>query len=237
MVIGASPESDWQILKLSDQLYQKMEMQRVFFSAYIPVSSDPLLAGIREAPLLREHRLYQADWLMRFYHFSVDEIIDEAHPMLDVLLDPKANWALNHMEHFPVEVNKASYELLLRVPGIGVRGAKRIRAARHERRLDFDDLRRLNITLKSARYFITCNGLMAEGVLFDPLHIQQRLTASARARQLPRGVLEGQLPLFSFGEDQNNSTAIAVKRSTSAKIEPQPSAPLYGEDQNALVCL
>ena len=196
MIIGASPESDLQILRLSSQLYQKLEMRRVFFSAYIPVNDDPQLADVREAPLLREHRLYQADWLMRFYEFGVDEIVDDEHPFLDVLLDPKANWALHNMDNFPLEVNRASYEMLLRVPGVGVRGAKRIMAARRERRLSFDDLKRLNITLKRARYFLMCQGRMDEGVLFDPLAIHEALTGSARARQLGRRCLPGQLSLW-----------------------------------------
>ncbi|MDR0308902.1 MAG: putative DNA modification/repair radical SAM protein [Coriobacteriales bacterium] len=206
MIIGASPESDYQILTLSDHLYRKMDLRRVFFSAYIPVSDDPLLAGVHKAPLLREHRLYQADWLMRFYEFGVDEIINEQHPFLDVLLDPKANWALNNMEHFPMEVNKASYEMLLRIPGVGVKGAKRIISARRERRLDFDDLKRLHITMKRARYFLTCKGRMEEGVLFDPLSIHQELTRSAARRQSGR-VLEGQL---SFLTEQSAGSELVM---------------------------
>ncbi|MCL2151193.1 MAG: putative DNA modification/repair radical SAM protein [Coriobacteriia bacterium] len=199
MVIGASPESDFHILNLSASLYQKLEMRRVFFSAYIPVSDNPLLSSVREAPLLREHRLYQADWLLRLYNFELGEIIDAEHPWLDPLLDPKAMWAVNNIEQFPVEVNKAPYDMLLRIPGVGLTGAKRIAAARRTHSLDFDDLRRLNITMKRARYFITCQGHMDKGVLFDPIAIQEALTAAAKGRRLGK-LAEGQLSLFDSSE-------------------------------------
>jgi putative DNA modification/repair radical SAM protein len=139
MIVGASPESDYHILKLSASLYKQLELRRVFFSAYIPVNANPLLPIGSEVPLLREHRLYQADWLMRFYKFDVNEIIDEEHPFLDPYIDPKCNWALNHIEHFPAEINKVSYDMLLRIPGVGVRGAGRIVKARRERSLRFED--------------------------------------------------------------------------------------------------
>ncbi|MCL1891443.1 MAG: putative DNA modification/repair radical SAM protein [Coriobacteriia bacterium] len=200
MIIGASPESDYHILNLSASLYKSLELKRVFFSAYIPVNDNPLLPALTAAPLLREHRLYQADWLMRFYEFDVSEIIDEEHPFLDPYLDPKCNWALNHIEEFPVEINKAPYEMLLRIPGVGVTGARRIRAARRERRLTFDDLKKLNITLKRAQYFITCNGVFSEGILFDPVNIYDKLTVQAMTnarKRLGKGVLDGQLSLFA----------------------------------------
>jgi len=202
IIVGASPESDYHILNLSANLYSSMELRRVFYSAYIPINESPLLPSMSAAPLLREHRLYQADWLMRFYQFDVSEIIDEKNPFLDPLIDPKCNWALNHIDEFPVEVNKASYEMLLRIPGVGVKGAKRIRAARRERRLGFDDLKRLNITMKRAQYFITCNGIMAEGVLFDPISIYKEITDTARDRKRRKGVLDGQLSLFEEAGDK-----------------------------------
>ena len=195
MIIGASPESDYHILKLSANLYRQLELRRVFFSAYIPINRNPLLPALDKAPLLREHRLYQADWLMRFYQFSVDEIIDEQHPFLDPLIDPKCNWAINHIDQFPAEINRVPYEMLLRIPGVGVRGARRILVARRERNLRFDDLKRLNITLKRAKYFITCNGVYADGVLFDPISIYRELSGQARKRQF-KGVQDGQLSLF-----------------------------------------
>lgn len=126
MIIGATPESDYQILNLSSALYQKFSLKRVFFSAYLPVNNDKRLPAGDGVALNREHRLYQADWLMRFYRFDVNEIINEEAPFLDLEVDPKANWALNHLDFFPVEVNKAPYASLLRIPGIGVRGAKLI---------------------------------------------------------------------------------------------------------------
>ncbi|NLG10314.1 MAG: putative DNA modification/repair radical SAM protein [Coriobacteriaceae bacterium] len=195
MIVGASPESDYQILNLSASLYSTLELKRVFFSAYLPVNSDPLLPQVTKAPLLREHRLYQADWLMRFYHFDVNEIIDEQNPSLDPLIDPKCNWALNHIDLFPAEINKVPYEMLLRIPGIGVKGASRIAKARRERTLAFEDLSRLNVSIRRARHFITCNGRFADGLLFDPASIYDSLTCEVRNRHY-KGVLDGQLSLF-----------------------------------------
>lgn len=237
MIVGASPETDYHILNLSASLYKSLELKRVFFSAYIPVNKNPLLPEVSAAPLLREHRLYQADWLMRFYEFDVSEIIDEQNPFLDPLLDPKANWALNHIDEFPVEINKTPYEMLLRIPGVGVTGARRIRAARRERRLTFDDLKRLNITMKRAKFFITCNGSFAEGVLFDPVNIYKELTGAARARQRRRGVLDGQL---SFIEEESPYVAglPALTAGTLPSIEKKPPLnlkmpPLLSENSHA----
>ncbi len=159
MIVGASPESDYHILHLTEGLYKKYGLKRVYYSAYIPLQEDSLLPSLDTAPpLLREHRLYQADWLLRFYGFSAGEIIDEKKPMLHPEVDPKCSWAVSHLDEFPVEVNTADYEMLLRVPGIGVTGAKRIVTARRAHSLDFDGLKRLGIVLKRAKYFITCNG-------------------------------------------------------------------------------
>lgn len=155
MIIGATPDSDFQILKLTEGLYRRYELKRVFFSAYIPVSNDPLLPALTvRPPLLREHRLYQADWLLRFYGFSADELLDEAHQSFHPMLDPKCNWALNHLEQFPVDVNRAPYETVLRVPGIGVKSAGRITSARRSGTLRTDDLKKLGVVMKRARYFI-----------------------------------------------------------------------------------
>jgi predicted DNA-binding helix-hairpin-helix protein len=205
----------------------------VFFSAYIPVNKSPLLPATSEAPLLREHRLYQADWLMRFYGFDVNEIIDEEHPFLDPLIDPKCNWALNHIDQFPVEINRAPYEMLLRIPGVGVRGAKRIQCARRERSLRFEDLKKLNITLKRAKYFITCNGKYAEGVLFDPLSIHREITNQAHKRRF-KGVLEGQLSLFDAAE---SSAAVPVIASvgSSPTVPVRLPSPRAGDEPLALM--
>ncbi len=158
MIIGATPDSDFQIIRLSEALYKKYGLKRVFYSAYVPVGNHPILPKDIKPPLLREHRLYQADWLMRFYGFTSDEILSEKNNHLDPLLDPKAFWAINHLEQFPVEINSAPYEMLLRVPGIGVQSAKRIVNARRMSKLNFEDLKKLRVQLKSSVYFITCQG-------------------------------------------------------------------------------
>lgn len=169
MIIGASPETDLQILNLAAGLYHKYQLKRVFYSAYIPVSTNPLLPSLHtKPPLLREHRLYQADWLLRFYKFSANEILDDKNPNFNPYIDPKCNWALNHMDLFPMEVNKVSYEELLRIPGIGVTSAQRIRLARRTATLDFADLKKLGVVLKRARYFITCRGKADVGIQFTP---------------------------------------------------------------------
>ena len=166
MIVGATPESDRQILSLTQGLYRKYRLKRVFYSAYMPVSSSPLLPAPQgfQPPLGREHRLYQADWLLRFYHFRAEEILDEDSPNLDPRLDPKCAWALRHLEFFPVEVNRADYEALLRVPGVGVRSARRILTARRVGPLTFEGLKRLGVVLKRAQYFLTCSGRPLAGL-------------------------------------------------------------------------
>jgi putative DNA modification/repair radical SAM protein len=160
LIVGATPESDRDILKLSSTLYDKALLKRVYYSAYIPVNEDKNLPAIGNSkpPLLREHRLYQADWLLRFYDFKADEILNEQNPNLDEELDPKMVWALNNMQYFPMEINKASLEELIRIPGIGIRGAYKIINARRFKKLSFDDLQKLKISTKKARYFIVCSG-------------------------------------------------------------------------------
>ena len=166
MIIGASPETDKHILKLTESLYKKYKLKRVFFSAYTPVSDDSALPSLdTKPPLLREHRLYQADWLMRFYNFKADEILDEKSPNFNPFIDPKCNWAVKHPEFFPVEVNKASYEELWRVPGIGVKSAQNIVSARRYSALDFAALKKLGVVLKRAQYFLTCSGKKNQGLI------------------------------------------------------------------------
>lgn len=165
MIIGATPESDFQILTLAEAMYKKYQLKRVFFSAYMPVMEHALLpAKSVKPPLLREHRLYQADWLLRFYGFEAKELLDEQHPDFNPLVDPKCSWALAHMEYFPVEVNRAPYETLLRVPGIGVKSAKRIVVARKSGSLDYAGLKKLGVVLKRAQYFILCSGKVIDGL-------------------------------------------------------------------------
>ncbi len=157
MIIGASPETDYQILRLTQGLYNKYSLKRVFFSAYIPVVSNPALPSIdTKPPLLREHRLYQADWLLRFYNFKAEEILDEENQNFNPYLDPKCNWAIHNMHLFPVDINKCSYDMLLRVPGIGPKSAMRIRIARKNSNLDMQDLKRIGVVIKRAQFFIVC---------------------------------------------------------------------------------
>ena len=196
MIIGATPESDRQILTLTQALYDKYGLKRVFYSAYVPVSDSKLLPAPAEfkPPLLREHRLYQADWLLRYYHFRAEELLDEAHPDFKPLVDPKCSWALGHMEWFPVEVNRADYETLLRVPGIGVTSARRILTARRCRALTFEGLKKLGVVLKRAQYFITCSGKMLEGLRVAPDGVLRHLVAQERPRLLQQA--PEQLSLF-----------------------------------------
>ena len=158
LIIGATPESDLKILKLSESLYKKLSLKRVYYSAYISVNNDKNLPTLESPPLLRENRLYQADWLLRFYGFKAEELLSETHPNFNNVLDPKCEWALRNLDKFPVEINKANYFTLIRVPGIGVISAKKIIKARRNFELNFDSLKKLGIVLKRAKYFITCKG-------------------------------------------------------------------------------
>ena len=178
MIVGASDETDYHILKLSEGMYRKYGLKRVFFSAYVPVTHSPLLPfplSFRP-PLLREHRLYQSDWLLRFYHFQADELLSPDHPTLNPQLDPKCSWAMSHLEYFPVEVNTADYHTLLRVPGIGVVSARRILSARRWRSLDHTALGKLGVVLKRAQYFITCSGKMTPALRVTPAGVLRALT-------------------------------------------------------------
>ena len=176
MIIGATKENDYQLLSTSQLLYQQYDLKRVFYSAYIPVNEDSALPS-RETkpPLLREHRLYQADWLLRFYGFQADELLDEAHPNFHAQLDPKCDWALRHLQHFQVEVEKGSYATLLRVPGIGPKSASRITYARRYGRLYFDNLKRMGVVLKRAHYFITCGGRQMYRTPIEEAYITRQL--------------------------------------------------------------
>ena len=200
MIIGATPETDFQILNLSSSLYKTMHMKRVFFSAYVSVNEDGRLPQGNAVQLDREHRLYQADWLMRFYKFDAAELIDEGQPFLATDIDPKANWAINHLDRFPVEVNTAPYEELLRVPGIGVRGAKAIVGARRATALGEAELRKLGVAYKRARFFITCQGrYQGHGTRFDKESLHAQLAAPIQAGSHGRRsgkMLAGQMSLF-----------------------------------------
>jgi len=183
LIIGATPDHDLKILRLSEGLYKSYGLKRVYYSAYVPVSANPNLPAISKPPLLREHRLYQADWLLRYYGFKSSELLDEEHPNFDTLLDPKCCWALRNMHLFPVEINKADYEMLLRIPGVGVRSVKKIIAARKVKQLDFDDLKKLGIVLKRARFFITCKGKYFSNIGLNETHIRQALIDKSHTSQ------------------------------------------------------
>ena len=159
MIIGASGESDYAILSRSENLYKNFDLKRVYYSGYVPVNKSEILVSTQQAvPMIREHRLYQADWLLRFYDFRANEILDEKDPFVDPLLDPKTNWAIKNSHFFPIEINKASYKDLLRVPGIGVTSAKRIVMTRKYSTIRYEHLKKLGIVIKRAKYFITVNG-------------------------------------------------------------------------------
>ena len=158
VIIGATKETDLDIMAKSEALYKSYALKRVFYSAYIPVNKDKVLPMLKTPPLVRENRLYQADWLLRFYGFRVKDLLDEDNPNFNILMDPKANWALRHLNEFPKEINTVSYYDLLKVPGIGIKSAKRIIACRKNFKITFNDLKKMGVVIKRAKYFITCNG-------------------------------------------------------------------------------
>jgi putative DNA modification/repair radical SAM protein len=196
IIIGATPETDYQILNLAAALYKKYELKRVFYSAYMPVVEGKNLPSLTtKPPLLREHRLYQADWLLRFYKFDASELLDEKNPNFNPFVDPKCSWALAHLDSFPVDVNTAPYETLLRVPGIGVKSAQRIIKARRAGPLNFDGLKKLGVVMKRAQYFILCSGRGMEGLKISHDSILRGLL-SDRSMQLMEGSSGEQLSLF-----------------------------------------
>lgn len=178
MIIGATGESDYTLLQTTQQLYQGFDLKRVFYSAYIPLNEDDALPGLgTPTPLLREHRLYQADWLLRFYGFQAGELLSEEKPDFNELIDPKCDWALRHLEQFPVEIETASYARLLRVPGIGPKSASRITHARRYGRLDFASLKKMGVVLKRAHYFITCGGKQMYHTPVEASYIMRQLVS------------------------------------------------------------
>ena len=183
MIIGATPESDYQIVSVAESLYKKFALKRVFYSAFVRVNEDKMLPALPGGPpLLREHRLYQADFLLRYYGFEAGELLSEARPYFNVLLDPKCDWALRHLELFPLEVNRVPYEMLLRVPGIGVKSAQRIVKGRRLGTLGFEDLKKIGVVLKRALYFICCNGRMMYRTKIEEDYITRNLLDLDRNR-------------------------------------------------------
>lgn len=203
MIIGATQETDYQIMAVSEALYQQFDLKRVFYSAFVNVNQDESLPGLTEGPpLKREHRLYQADFLLRFYGFKADELLSEDRPNFNEAIDPKCDWAVRHLELFPVEINKADYYTLLRVPGIGTRSAKRILAARRHAKLSFEDIKKMGVVLKRALYFITCDGRMMYHIPIEEKYITRQLTYCEKPNQI---LLEGggvtnyeQMSIFDF---------------------------------------
>ena len=216
MIIGATPESDFQIINVAESLYQKFQLKRVFYSAFVNVTRDKLLPALPGGPpLLREHRLYQADWLLRFYGFRAEELLDEKRPFFNVLLDPKEDWAVRHLEQFPVEINRAPLELLLRVPGVGVKSAQRIVAARRKVNLNFADLKKIGVVLKRALFFITCSGRMMYPVKLDEDYIVRNLTEKRDRVQFGSdGMTYRQMSLFD--DDQFSRPLRAVEQLQTA---------------------
>ena len=205
MIIGATPETDYQILNVAESLYKKFDLKRVFYSAFVPVNEDRDLPVLKDnqPPLLREHRLYQADWLLRFYHFEAHELLDEENPNFNILLDPKCCWALKHLEVFPIEINKADYRLLLRVPGIGYKSAARIVKARRLGVLQFEDLKKMGVVLKRAVYFITCAGRMMYPVRIEEDYITRNLLNTKE--KIPEGAYGMTYRQLSLFDDANFS--------------------------------
>ena len=195
LIVGATPETDLKILKLSEGLYNKLSLKRVYYSAYVSINNDKNLPTLESPPLLRENRLYQADWLLRYYGFKADELLDETHPNFNHILDPKCDWALRNIDKFPIEINTADYFTLLRIPGIGVISAKKIIKARREFLLDFESLKKLGVVLKRAKYFITCKGKYFNTIYkFNQNFIETNLIYQERL-DIPQPKLQ-QLSLF-----------------------------------------
>ncbi|MCC5912660.1 MAG: putative DNA modification/repair radical SAM protein [Clostridiaceae bacterium] len=197
LIVGATADHDLSILRLTEGLYNQFGLKRVYYSAYVPVSQDERLPTLAAPPLLREHRLYQADWLLRFYGFTSKELLQEHQPNFDTTLDPKCDWALRNMQLFPVEINKAPYEMLLRIPGIGVKSAKRIAAARRFHSLSYDNLKKMGVVLKRAKHFITCGGKY-----YGEVGFKENLIRQALVLQEPKGKTSGieegqQLSMFT----------------------------------------
>ena len=213
MIIGATPENDYQIIRVAESLYNKFDLKRVFYSAFVNVTNNsdlPALPG--GPPLLREHRLYQADWLLRFYDFKADELLSEDRPDFNIFLDPKCDWAIRHLEYFPVEIHTADYHTLLRVPGIGVKSAKRIVTARRNGQLDFNDLKKIGVVLKRALYFITCSGKMMYPTKLEENYICQNLMSDKT--QIPKEIRESgyqQISLFDTGLEENLCISSSAK--------------------------
>jgi putative DNA modification/repair radical SAM protein len=196
LIVGATPETDRQIILLSSELYQRQNLKRVYFSGYLPVNAyDERLPALNRPPLVRENRLYQSDWLMRFYRFKAEEILPEEHPFLDLDIDPKLGYALRNMHLFPVDINRADYEMILRVPGIGVQSAQKIIMARRHRKLNSFHLEKIGIVMKRAKYFITCNELPVPVTDWAPERLKHKLVTESVSKN--KKTFDTQLSMFA----------------------------------------
>lgn len=183
MIIGASPESDWEVMQKANQLYQDYQLKRVYYSGYVPISNDHRLPDLTTAPpVLRENRLYQTDWLLRFYGFSLDEILNANHTNLEADMDPKLAWALRNLHAFPVDINHAEYEMILRIPGLGVKSAKKIVAARRFSKLNLEHLRKFGVMLNRAKFFLTCDGQPNRHRDLTEEQIKNRILGTAQSK-------------------------------------------------------
>lgn len=212
LIVGATKESDLNILNLTENLYNKFELKRVYYSAYIPVNNGTNLPELKNPPTLREHRLYQGDWLLRVYGFKAKELLNENNPNFDINFDPKTTYALNNINLFPIEINKAPYDTLIKIPGIGIRGARKIVSARRINSLDFFDLKKLGIVIKRAQYFITCKGKYYGAVTFDEMKIRKALTP-----RIDLNIIDEDSTQLSFF-DNNLSNIINPKEISSNKL-------------------
>jgi hypothetical protein len=195
MIIGATNETDQKIIHVADYMYQKLDLKRVYYSGYVPVLQDSRLPSLQsQVPVVRENRLYQADWLMRYYGFAPNEIVDERQPFLDLEIDPKLAWALRNSHLFPIDINQAPREMLLRIPGVGVRSVQKILMARKFQTLSYYDLKKMGVTLSRAKYFITCSGATPLAGTIDPLRLRGLLLGQSHSKH--KQLFTGQLSLF-----------------------------------------
>ena len=195
MIIGATNETDQKIIHVADYMYQKLDLKRVYYSGYVPVLQDSRLPSLQsQVPVVRENRLYQADWLMRYYGFAPNEIVDDRQPFLDLEIDPKLAWALRNSHVFPIDINQAPREMLLRIPGVGVRSVQKILMARKFQTLSYYDLKKMGVTLSRAKYFITCSGATPLAGTIDPLRLRSLLLGQSHSKH--KQLFTGQLSLF-----------------------------------------
>ncbi len=236
LIVGATPDKDLSILKLSEALYGNFNLKRVYYSAFVPTVTDPRLPALIKPPLLREHRLYQADWLLRFYGFEADELLSKSNPNFNPELDPKADWAMRNLHMFPIEVNSAEYELLLRVPGIGVKSAQRIITARRVCRLTFDNLKKIGVVLKRAGHFLTCQGKTYDSYSSNEAIVKESLISANLQPKSKKSVL-GQMSLFSLVNDSGTDENISEFLLTDSPSNNRQWLSYYNQPQDGRLLL